>query len=37
VATAGPKAGLWFDHEAGAGGDMLALIMRERRGGFRDA
>jgi putative DNA primase/helicase len=33
----GPKAGTWFDHEIGKGGDMLALIMRERSGGFRDA
>jgi putative DNA primase/helicase len=33
----GPKAGLWHDHEIGDGGDMLALVMRERRVGFADA
>jgi len=32
VVVSGPKAGMWHDHEAGTGGDMLALIMRERRG-----
>jgi putative DNA primase/helicase len=37
VVIAGPKAGLWRDHEAGTGGDMLDLIIRERGGGFRDA
>jgi putative DNA primase/helicase len=37
VAIAGPKAGLWHDHEAGTGGDMLSLIARERGGDFRDA
>jgi putative DNA primase/helicase len=37
VVIAGPKAGLWRDHEAGTGGDMLGLIMAERGGGFRDA
>jgi hypothetical protein len=37
VLVAGPKAGLWRDHEAGTGGDMLGLIMTERGGGFRDA
>jgi putative DNA primase/helicase len=34
VAVAGPKRGLWHDHEAGTGGDMLALIRRERGGSF---
>src|SRR5262249_24395710 len=37
VTIAGLKVGLWFDHEAGAGVDMLALIMRERGRGFSDA
>jgi Toprim domain len=37
VAIAGPKAGVWHDHEVGTGGDMLALIQRERGGTFRDA
>jgi putative DNA primase/helicase len=37
VVIAGPKVGLWRCHETGAGGDMLALIMRERGGGFGDA
>jgi hypothetical protein len=33
----GPKAGLWHDHEAGEGGDLLALIQREHRSSFPDA
>jgi hypothetical protein len=37
VATAGGNAGLWYDHELGAGGDMFGLIMRERDGSFKDA
>jgi Toprim domain len=37
VMIGGPKAGMWHDHEVGAGGDVLALIMRQRCGGFRDA
>jgi putative DNA primase/helicase len=37
VVISGKKAGTWFDHELGTGGDMLALIMRERDGSFRDA
>jgi len=37
LAIAGPRAGLWHDHEAGAGGDLIALVMRERRCGFADA
>ncbi|RUO97992.1 toprim domain-containing protein [Hyphomicrobium sp.] len=28
IAVAGPKRGLWFDHEAGTGGDLIDLIMR---------
>ena len=35
--VAGPKAGLWFCHETGEGGDPLNLIQRERRCSFRDA
>src|SRR5437879_4784127 len=30
----GDKAGMWFDHEAQAGGDLLELIKRERGGDF---
>jgi hypothetical protein len=37
VQIAGSKAGLWHDHELGAGGDMFGLIMRERGGSFKDA
>jgi len=37
LAIAGPKAGLWHDHESGTGGDILDLIRRERRCDFRDA
>jgi phage/plasmid primase-like uncharacterized protein len=37
LAIAGPKAGLWHDHEAGTGGDVLGLIQRERRCGFAEA
>jgi putative DNA primase/helicase len=34
LAVTGPRAGCWFDHEAGVGGDVLALIRRERRCSF---
>jgi len=37
LAIAGPKAGLWHDHERGEGGDLLGLVMRARRCDFRDA
>jgi putative DNA primase/helicase len=37
LAIAGERAGLWHDYEAGTGGDLLALVMRERRCGFRNA
>jgi hypothetical protein len=37
IAIAGPKAGLWHDHEIGEGGDLFKLIERERRVGFADA
>ena len=30
IALAGKPAGLWHDHETGTGGDLLALIQRER-------
>jgi putative DNA primase/helicase len=33
----GPKAGTWFDHEAGTGGGPFELIARERGGDWRDA
>ena len=34
LAIAGERAGLWHDHERGEGGDLLALVMRERRCDF---
>ncbi|MFT8246591.1 toprim domain-containing protein [Roseomonas sp. BN140053] len=34
VSVSGAKRGLWHDHESGQGGDMLALIRRERSGDF---
>src|SRR4051812_35770114 len=34
LAVTGPRAGCWFDHEAGVGGDVLALVQRERRCSF---
>jgi hypothetical protein len=37
LAIAGPRAGVWCDHERGEGGDLLDLIMRERRCGFAKA
>jgi len=37
LAIAGPKVGLWHDHERGEGGDLPALIARERRCGFAEA
>jgi Toprim domain len=37
VAISGPKAGIWFDHEAREGGDLLGLIRRGCGGGFREA
>lgn len=37
IAVTGAKAGLWHDHEAGVGGDLLALILREHRGSFPEA
>jgi hypothetical protein len=37
VEVSGPKAGCWYDHQAGQGGDLLDLIQRERGGTFRDA
>jgi putative DNA primase/helicase len=33
----GPKAGLWFDHELGRGGDIIDLIKLERCCNFNDA
>jgi putative DNA primase/helicase len=30
LVIAGPKQGVWFDHQAGQGNDLLALIQRER-------
>jgi hypothetical protein len=37
LVTTGQKSGLWRDHERGEGGDLLALIRRERRCSFPDA
>lgn len=37
VTVAGAKTGLWADHESGTGGDLFALITRERGGTFPDA
>jgi hypothetical protein len=37
LAIAGPRAGLFYDHERGEGGDLLDLIQRERRCGFAEA
>jgi hypothetical protein len=37
VIVDGPKAGVWRDHETNEAGDMLALIMRERRCDFANA
>jgi hypothetical protein len=37
VAIDGPKAGHWYDHENGEGGDLIDLIQRERCSSFRDA
>jgi hypothetical protein len=34
VETRGPNKGQWYDHEAGEGGDPLALIRREQGGDF---
>jgi putative DNA primase/helicase len=36
VEVAGAKCGMWFDHEAGEGGDLLDLIRRTRGGTFAD-
>ena len=37
VVVAGPKAGSYFDHENGVGGDLLTLAMHTRGCGFREA
>jgi putative DNA primase/helicase len=37
LVTDGPKAGLWFDHEHGRGGDIIDLIKLERDCNFNDA
>jgi putative DNA primase/helicase len=37
VALTGSKAGLWHDHENDLGGDVIALLMQERRIDFRTA
>ena len=37
LAIAGPKEGLWFDHETGRGGDIIEFIKLERGCSFVDA
>ena len=37
IAIAGSKAGTFFDHERGEGGDLIGLIMRERSCDFGEA
>jgi putative DNA primase/helicase len=37
IAINGPKAGQWYDHETGEGGDLIDLIRRQRCCSFRDA
>ncbi len=36
IFVSGPKAGIWFDHSMGEGGDLIDLIRRERGGEIRD-
>jgi len=37
LAIAGERAGQWYCHESGTGGDLLGLIQRVKRCDFRDA
>ena len=37
LVIAGPKAGCWFDHEIGRGGDIIEFIKNERGCSFVDA
>ena len=37
LAIAGPKAGCWYDHETGRGGDIIAFIRHERGCSFVEA
>ncbi|MGB8739498.1 MAG: toprim domain-containing protein, partial [Xanthobacteraceae bacterium] len=37
LVISGPKAGSYFDHEAGRGGDLLDLIQRQLNVGFKEA
>jgi len=37
VVTDGAKAGWWYDHEKGTGGDLVDLIRRQHGGSFRAA
>jgi putative DNA primase/helicase len=37
VVITGAKAGCWYDHENGTGGDLVDLIRRQHGGGFRAA
>ena len=37
VCVKGPKRGSWYDHEAGVGGDALALVLHLRGGSMHDA
>ena len=36
VIVSGPKAGMWYDHENGLGGDLFDLIQRVSGGSFRE-
>ena len=37
LVIAGSKAGCWFDHELGRGGDIIDFIERERSCSFTEA
>src|SRR5262245_57575535 len=37
LVTSGPKAGLWFDHEQGRGGDVIEFIKSECGCSFPEA
>jgi hypothetical protein len=37
ITTSGPKAGTWYDFEAGEGGDIISLVQREKGLDFKGA
>ncbi len=37
LTTQGSKAGQWFDHQTGAGGNMLTMIQSQKNCGFKQA